>query len=61
MLVLILEFGYVQIVDFPNRGHSILNIFFKNFPSYNYRCQPLPNINAGICPQWLAPTTTQEN
>ena len=41
----ILEFGFVQLVDFPTREQSILDIFLTNFPSYEYTCQPLPGIS----------------
>ena len=41
----ILEFGFVQLVDFPTREQSILDIFFTNFPSYEYTCLPLPGIS----------------
>ena len=41
----ILEFGFVQLVDFPTREQSILDIFLTNYPSYEYTCQPLPGIS----------------
>ena len=41
----IIEFGFVQLVNFPTREQSILDIFLTNFPSYEYTCQPLPGIS----------------
>ena len=41
----VLEFGFVQIVDFPTRGQNILDVFFTNHPSYEYTCQPLAGIS----------------
>ena len=41
----ILEFGFVQLVNFPTREQSILDIFLTNFPSYEHTCQPLPGIS----------------
>jgi len=35
----VLEFGFVQIVDFPTREHNILDVFFTNRPSYEYTCK----------------------
>ena len=35
----------MQLVDFPTREQSILDIFLTNYPSYEYTCQPLPGIS----------------
>jgi len=40
-----LEFGFNQIVDFPNRGQNTLDVFLTNHPSYEYTCQPLTGIS----------------
>ena len=41
----ILEFGFAQLVDFPTREKSILDVFLTNYSSYEYTCQPLPGIS----------------
>ena len=41
----IVEFGFVQIVNFPTRGRNILDVFFTNHPTYEYTCEPLAGIS----------------
>ena len=42
----IVEFGFVQIVNFPTREHNILDVFFTNHLTYEYTCKPLAGISA---------------
>ena len=41
----ILEFSFIQIVDFPTREHNILDVFFTNCLSYEYTSKPLAGIS----------------
>ena len=41
----IVEFGFVQIVNFPTTERNILDVFFTNCPTYEYTCEPLAGIS----------------
>ena len=43
-LDLLQEYGFTQIVDFPTRGHNILDIHATNRPSLIFSCNPVLGI-----------------